>query len=57
MHEIKEIKKEIILQKVKKADIAHHKIGIWKKLGEKVSAKWDNTSAVEEITQQRGKSW
>ena len=57
MHEIKEIKKEIILQKVKKADIAHHKISAWKKLADKVSAKWDKISALEEITQQREKSW
>ena len=57
MHEIKEIKKDIILQKVKKADIAKHKISAWKKLADKVSAKWDNISAVEEITQQREKSW
>ena len=57
MHEIKEIKKEIILQKVKKSDIVRHKISVWKKLADKVSAKWDNISAVEEISQQREKTW
>ena len=29
----------------------------WKMLGKKVSYKWDNISVIEEINQQREKSW
>lgn len=55
INEIKEIKKELILQELKKTRISKHKINKWKMLGKKVSSKWDNISAIEEINQQREK--
>lgn len=55
IHEIKEIKKEMIFREIKKAHIAKHKLSKWKALGEKVSATWNKVSAVEEISQQREK--
>ena len=57
IHKIKEIKKELILQKMGTADVLKNKTEMWKALGKKVSSKWDNISAVEEISQQRGKTW
>ena len=57
IHEIKEIKKELILQRVEKAEIKAQKIRRWNKLCKKVSAKWDNISSVEEVRRQREKSW
>lgn len=57
IHEIKEIKKEMILQEITKARVAKRKLGKWKTLGERVSAKWDKVSADEEISRQRDKSW
>jgi hypothetical protein len=57
IHEITEIKKELICYKIEKAGAARNKIDIWKSLGKKVSSKWDNVSAVEEISQQREKTW
>jgi len=56
MHEIKEIKKEIILQRHQKIAVAQNKIKAWEALAEKVSSKWAGGSAVEEISQQREKS-
>lgn len=57
INEIKEIKKDLILQELKKTRISKHKINKWKTLGEKVSSKWDSISVIEEINQQREKSW
>lgn len=57
IHKIKEIRKELILQKIGTADVVKNKIEMWKTLGRKVSSKWDNISAVEEISQQREKTW
>lgn len=57
IHEITEIKKEIIIREITKAHTAKHKISKWKALGDKVSATWNKVSAVEEISQQREKSW
>ncbi|MDZ4165032.1 MAG: hypothetical protein U1C55_07880 [Smithellaceae bacterium] len=53
VHEINEIKKEMILQKVPYAVRAVRKINAWKSLGEKISVRWDHVSAVDEIRQQR----
>lgn len=53
VHELNEIKKEMILQKVQPAAEAARKINAWKSLGEKISVKWDYVSAVDEIKQQR----
>lgn len=57
IHEITEIKKQMILDKSIKVEAAPKKIIEWKALGKKVSAKWDGLSAVEEIRQQREKVW
>jgi len=51
--ELNEIKKEMILLKVQPAGRAVRKITAWKSLGEKISARWDHVSAVDEIRQQR----
>ena len=53
VHELNEIKKEIILQKAQKAAVKLGKIDAWKSLGGRISARWDHISAVEEIHQQR----
>ena len=55
--EIKEIEKELILERVEKVTATEQKIKKWEILGRKISAIWDNVSAVEEIRQQRGKIW
>ncbi len=53
VHELNEIRKEMILLKVPPAVRAARKINAWKSLGEKISARWDHISAVDEIRQQR----
>ena len=55
-HEIKEIKKEAILQRLKKTAATVHASRRWRVLGNKISKKWDNVSATEEIAGQRDKS-
>ena len=55
-HEIKKIKKEAILQRLKKTAATVHASRRWKTLGSKISRKWDNISATEEIARQRDKS-
>jgi len=55
VHELNEIKKEVILQKMQPAVRAVGKINAWKSLGEKISIRWDHVSAVDEIRQQRGR--
>jgi hypothetical protein len=57
IHEITEMRKQIILDKSTKVEAAQNKIREWKVLGKKVSAKWNGPSAVEEIRQQREKAW
>ena len=57
IHEIAEMKKQLILDKAIKVEAARNSIREWKILGKKVSAKWDGPSAVEEIRQQREKAW
>jgi hypothetical protein len=57
IHEIKEIKKELILQRIEKVEAAEQKIRKWETLPKKISVKWDDVSSVEEIRQQREKSW
>jgi hypothetical protein len=56
IHEIKEIRKQIILDKLVKVNAAQTKIDRWKKLGDKVSSNWDSLSATDEIAQQREKT-
>ncbi len=55
IHEIKEIKKELILDKSNKIISAQNKINSWDSLAKKISCKWDKISAVDEIIQQREK--
>ena len=55
IHEITEIRKQIILDKSIKVEAAQNRILEWKTLGKKVSSNWDGLSAVEEIRQQREK--
>jgi len=57
IHEIKEIKKQIILDKIIQVDVAQNRINRWKTIGDKVSSKWSGLSSVEEIRQQREKAW
>jgi len=54
--EIKEIKKEVILQRLKKIAATMHTSSRWRGLGSRISKKWDNISATEEIARQRDKS-
>lgn len=44
IHEIKEIKKELILQEISKTKAAKSKMTSWKTLGKRISEKWDNIS-------------
>ena len=53
VHELNEIKKEIILQKVQQAAATGGRISVWKSLSGRVSARWDHIAAVDEIRQQR----
>ena len=55
IHEMTEMKKQIILEKSFKADAAQSRMREWKSLVKRVSAKWNGLSAVEEIRQQREK--
>ena len=57
IHDLNEIKKQILLEKSVKVDTAQKKVNMWKLLIKKVSAKWDGLSAVEEIIHQREKTW
>jgi len=52
-HELNEIKKEMILQKIQQAESTKGKIDVWKSLSAGISARWDHISAVDEIRQQR----
>ena len=54
-HEIKEIRKQIILDKLVKVNAAQAKIDRWKKLGDKFLSKWDGLFVADEIAQQREK--
>ena len=53
VHELNEIKKEMILQKVQPPAGAVRKTNAWKSLGKKISVRWDHGPAVDEIRQQR----
>ena len=56
IHEIKEIRKQIILDKFVKVNGAQGKINKWKILGGKISSRWDGLSVADEIAQQREKT-
>ena len=57
MHEIRDIKKELILDKVTRLTVTRARMDDWKSLRKKVSAQWDHVSVLDEIRQQREKSW
>ena len=57
MHEIRDMKKELILDRVKRLTVTKARLNTWKSLMKKVSAQWDHVSAVDEITHQREKTW
>ena len=53
VHELNEIKKEMILQKVQQTATTVGKISAWKSLSGRIAARWDHVSAIDEIRQQR----
>jgi hypothetical protein len=55
IHEIKEIKKQILIEKLVEKQSARSRVNRWQKLGTQVSTKWRGPSAVEEIRLQREK--
>ncbi len=57
IHEIKEIKKELIFQEIAKARTAKNRLTAWKTLGKRISEKWDDMSVADEISFQREKTW
>jgi hypothetical protein len=57
VHEIRDIKKELILDKVTRLTVTRARMDAWKSLRKKVSAQWDHVSVLDEIRQQREKSW
>ena len=57
VHEIRDIKKELILDKVTRLTVTRARMDDWKSLRKKVSAQWDHVSVLDEIRQQREKSW
>jgi hypothetical protein len=56
VNEIHDIKRDVILQKVKQADMPAGKRYQWNLLTKKVSECWDHLSAIDEIRLQRDKS-
>jgi hypothetical protein len=56
VHELNEIRKEMILLKVQPTVRAVGTINAWKSLGKKISVRWDHVSAVDEISQQRDRA-
>lgn len=57
VHGIKEIKKELLREKISRAGMVKETSESWISLGKKVSARWDTVSAVDEIADQREKRW
>ncbi|MEI6315073.1 MAG: hypothetical protein WCO89_09395 [Syntrophus sp. (in: bacteria)] len=55
LHEIIEIKKELIIQKIQTIANTTDKMKQWRALGVRVSDKWDHGTAVDEIRAQRKK--
>jgi hypothetical protein len=56
IHEIKEIKKQVLWGKWVKTESTSKRLSRWKKLRDDVSLKWQGPSSVEEIRAQRGKT-
>lgn len=55
MREIRELRKDLILQKSAKPGTTRGSLGKWQALGDRVSSQWDHISAVEEVAMQREK--
>lgn len=55
VHELSEIKKELITQKTRQGATRNGRIQNWKSLGSRISRKWDHVSAIDEIREQREK--
>jgi hypothetical protein len=55
VNEIHDIKRDVILQKVKQADRPTGKRHQWNLLTKKVSERWDHLSAIDEVRLQRDK--
>ena len=55
VHEISEIKKELLMQKIQSITLSTGNVKNWKSLGEAISQRWDDFSAVDEIRDQREK--
>lgn len=53
--EIQILKKKLLLQRKTKVKNVKTRLRNWERLGDKISAKWDDVSAVEEIKMQREK--
>ena len=51
------IQKELILAKTQRLKRSKRRVEAWTALAEKVSAKWDSVSAVDEVGAQREKTW
>lgn len=54
--EIQILKKKLVLQRKIKVKNVKTRLRNWERLGDKISAKWDDVSAVEEIKIQRKNS-
>ena len=57
VHEIREIKKELIRSRMTRVTVSREEDAAWISLGKKVSERWDDVSAVDEISAQREKAW
>jgi len=57
IYEFRGIKAEMTLLNLNQEINSGNKLKIWKTLADKVSEKWTEVSSVEEISQQREKSW
>ena len=57
VHEIRDIKRDLLMDKIKRLAITKSRMTKWKTLSKKVTARWDHVSAFDEIRQQREKSW
>lgn len=55
LHELMEVKKQLLMQNLRTGQRSRKSAIDWKKLGQSVSAAWDNVSAVDEIAAQREK--
>ena len=57
VHEIKEIKKELITGRIARSELARERNARWMTLSREISDLWDGVPAAEEISSQREKTW